>query len=260
MSGERQAYLGRFRVSTSETNFGINSSQLSINTGLYYIAGYDGESTEQLAEKWKNTIVDNMDVDMNVAFNGSTGKLDITSNADLNIYFDHSDLATRMGFTDANLGLAATFQSNTQCRCVWLPSKPVSEIPGDVNIWWGRRSSSKQTRSFDGTVYTVQGNELYDGVYGYRSLLKNEVVESSATVNEPLQKFWTDVAHEGKPIRVLFDRGDYSSNTYVTGYMMPPDSEEGEAADVGPFSSFAQRHVAGWDNLWDVQFKLVKEV
>lgn len=260
---ERQLYLGELQVSTSMTNFGVNSSKLSLNSSVRcYTAGYDGETKEHLCELVQNVMRAGVTgLACNVTLDGSLQRVVISANADVNVTFDHTALGDALGFSNSAVGPAASHTGDRQPRYSWAPSRGLAIRPVALNIWWDEESTTKVTRGKDGTVYSVQGSRLYAGIYGYRTLKEQEVKTGSNTFYESFQKFWADVVHAGRPVRVLFDRNTYDSNTYAEGLMLPPDAAgDDEAASIGPFSGFGTRQIRQYDGFWDVEFSMIKNV
>lgn len=256
-----QAYTGEFTIPAS-ASFGVGSNvfTLTANTACH-IRGYDSEGTGvceliQAAIRGDGTGQGNANVELNV----TTDKVQLILNAASNVTIDSSWLANTIGFTDSDRASGAEHYADKRPRYYWRPNKGLSDHPGDVNIWWAPRSTSKTTRSVDGTVYTTQGNLVYDGVYGYRHLTANVVRSTHETHKESLEEFWKDVVHPGRKVRAYFDRNCYNSNGYAEGYIVPADSEDGEPTTAGSFADMRGPTIRPWHSLWDVQFRMVKHV
>ena len=149
-----------------------------------------------------------------------------------------------------------------QPRYIWRPTRGAADLPGNINTWWGQRSTSKLSRSVDGSVVSVQGNLLYEGTYSYRNLPRADVICDASDTDDhrPLERFWADVVHAGREIRVYPDRGAADTSTAFRVGFWAADAGSEEALDVGPFAGQVGRSVASFDGLWDVDFAMVKNV
>jgi hypothetical protein len=181
-----------------------------------------------------------------------------------NVHFGDNALGEVIGFyRHHNGGDDMTIVGYRQPRYVWRPTRGLADCPVHVNTWWGSRSTTRLARSVDGTVSTASGNLLYDGRYGYRNLPRADTVADpdDTDVYRPLEKFWEDVVHAGKEIRVYPDRASTTASTaFEVGYWASEADASDEATDVGPFAAQVGRAIHPYDGLWDVDFALIKNV
>jgi len=265
-----QEYRGRFLITSSMDAFNVinangNDINCCINTGRAFVAGFSGEGEHySLCGKLQGAIRAQCNHSTaNVTYAPSTGRVTIAFDHNANIFFGDNALGDALGFSQ-NVATASTAShtATRQPRYIWRPTRGAADMPVHVNTWWGPRSTSKLSRSIDGTIVSVQGNLLYEGTYSYRNLPRADVIADvdDTDTHRPLEKFWSDVVHPGMEIRVYPDRTASDTNTaYKVGYWAT-QADAASAIDVGPFAGQIGRGVASYDGLWDVDFAMVKNV
>jgi len=254
-----QEYIGQIVIDGDSDNFTVDATPTSISTGTYFMNGYTGEGV-QLCETLQVALAAVVG-GTTVTRSTSTGLITIDFGASHSITWTDTGLRDILGYT-GNLTGASSYVATNTPKGVWRPSRELVEYPGDLTEWWGRESSTQIVISRDGTTYTNEGNLTYGGTYGYEVLDESEVITDSSTVWESFEQFWSDVAHEGRPIRVLMDRTSYASTSdYVTGIMIPPDSDaRDEAITLGPFSDFRNRLIESYNGFYNVRIGMAKYV
>lgn len=262
---QRQQYVGRFTLPSTATQFNIKNANgvninCVINTGTLFITGATEavglDARIQAAIRAQATGHSTA----NVTYSGSTGRVTIGLNHNSNIYFGHAPLANILGFDqEVNAADTNAHVGTRQPRYIWRPTRGVAEAPLDINTWWGPRSTSKLTRSVDGSVVTVQGNLVYDGRYSYRNLPQADITSKAGDTDwhRPLERFWEDVVHAGKEIRVYPER---TGTAYETGFWASETDMGDEAADIGAFRDQVGRRIDSFDGLWDLEFAMLKNV
>lgn len=272
-SAQYQLYAGKFTLASDETQFNVLSSPASknctINTGDYYLFGYDTETTEQLVEHIQNTIRDQAGhANAIVTVDPVARRVDMGFTNTVNVYFDDLSVANILGFEsqlDAGwINSAQHYRGDKQPRYLWGPTRGLAETPLHINTVWDQRSTTKITRAPSGKVSSVQGNLLYDGFFRYVRLPSADVISTPGESDNwrPLEQFWADVVHKGKTIRMYYSRdasNSPASENYKTGTWCSDISYEG-AMDVGGFAEQVGRNLTQWDSLWDVEFALLKDV
>jgi len=268
-----QEYIGQIAITSSLKDFIVNNGTpytCALTVGNYYAQGYSGESTAQLIEHLQAVIraanaafAASGANECTVSRSSTTGLITIAFAAgggNVTVTWTDSGLGTLLGYT-GNLSGAYSYAATYTPKGVWRPSRALVDLPGDETEWWGERSTSKVTISPNGSTYGMEGTILYDGIYRYESLTKAEVVDTSSTVWTTFESFWELIVHAAKPIRVLPDRTSYTSTTYKTALMLPESAESGEGpVTIGPLGDYEGKTVAKYNGLWDVGFKLARQV
>ena len=269
MSATLQEYVGQVRITSTCRQFQINdgggAEAVVLDLGKYFASGYTSESDDQLIEHMQTQIraVSGFGAgeaaECNISRSTSTGLITIAFDASVDISWDHADLQTLLGFTGSQTSASSYVATNTP-KGVWRPTEGLSEFPVDLTEWWAPNSTSKVTRAPDGTISTVQGAMLYDGIFGYRLLDEGEVKSDSSTVWESFQSFFENVIHAGYRIRAFPDRTAITSDDYREGIIVPPNASDDEPVTMGRFADWARRHIRNYNGLWGVDFRMLKAV
>lgn len=265
-----QGYYGQFKLSASMVDLNVHNhtssgaANCSLNSGSsVLIRGYDGESGEHLCEWLQNTIRDQSNHTNAVCnFCPASRRVGLYMAEACNIYFADRQLGNVLGFSNQWLNASQSYTGDKQPRYCWFPTRGLAHHPVDLNTWWGQRSTSKLTRSKDGTVRTIQGNRLLDGMYAYRNLPRADVTIDAMDSSDEFRSFeafFRDVVHAGQKIRVYPDRSATNSSGYEEGFMALEQSTE-EAMSVGAFEDYATRSQPPWSSLWDVEFSMLRNV
>lgn len=257
MSTYYQQFLGRFAINTSNNNLTVDGTALTLTSGNYYLAGYSGESTNQLCEHLQEQIrtVAGQST-ATVAYSGSTGQVTITLDSAVTIEFDDAYLAYILGFSSTTQSGADTYTSDQSCRYVWRPTIGASGHPVNLINLWAPRSTTRVYRSPNGTTYSIEGNELNDALIEYSLLPDADVVTpTTGTVYRDLQQFFRDVVHAGQPIRVYPDRTANTSSSYKTAILGRDDQEI-----VGSFQDYIARWGSDYNGLWDLSIPLMEHL
>jgi len=266
-----QEYIGQIAITNSTKDLSVDNGTayaVALTADNYYIEGYSGET--QLIEHLQAQIraADSaFDTgganECTIERSRSTGLITIAFAAgggNVDITWTDTALGTLLGFTSATTG-AHSYTADVTPKGVWRPSMPLATLPGDETEWWGKQSTTKITVSLDGSTYGVEGDLLYNGIYGYESLDDNEVMDTATRTWTTFESLWESVVHEARPMRVLPDRSSYISGSYETGLIVPADTDaDAEAITVGHLREYQGRTADDYNGLWDVQFKMVKNV
>tara|TARA_Y100000310_G_scaffold132_1_gene179 strand:+ start:1605 stop:2384 length:780 start_codon:yes stop_codon:yes gene_type:complete len=253
-----QRYLGQFVLPATAVDFTVDANPVALTSGTtYFMSGYSGESTAQLAEHVQAQIraLGAPYGSTNVVQSATTGAITISDlGGSTAIVWTDTDLRDLLGFT-GNLSGASAYTGTNQARYCWFPTIGLSEYPGDLTQWFAPRSTSIPYRSPGGVTGGVEGNELEDGRFAYSLLPKADVITTPTTVFESLQKFWSDVIHRTLPFRAFPDRTLNASTSYKTCVWGVTDDEA-----LGSFADYRERHIRAFNGLWDVEFILWKHV
>jgi len=267
----RQEYRGRVQITSEQRDFNIRNANgqninCIINTGSVFLAGYPGEAeAASITGKLQAAIRAQAagHTTANVTYSMATGRVTIGLNHNCNIWWTDNALGDALGFAQNTAAAATNAHTGTkQPRYIWRPTRGAADMPVHLNTWWGPRSTSKLTRSVDGSIVSARGNLLYEGAYSYRNLPRADVIcDATDTDNHrPLERFWGDIVHAAKEIRVYPDINVTDSSTaFKTGFWTS-GSDSDEAIDVGPFAGQIGRRIASFDGLWDVDFSMMKNV
>jgi hypothetical protein len=262
MAPTLQRFWGKFAITATSKDFVINDGSdhaIELTVGDYFIDGYTGEGTDQLCEHITDKIDDHV-TGATCTISHTTGIVTLDWNGNsVSVTWTDTALRDLLGWT-GDLGAATSHVAPNQAQHIWLPSRAVSTLPDNLTTWWSIRSTTKITRSKDGTTYSNIGNKLYDGVFGYETLSESEVISDSSTVHESLREFFEDVLHEGMPVRVFPDRTVNTSTDYITGHMIPPDASAQEGATIGSWEDWKNRTSDEYQGLWNFTFQMIKSV
>lgn len=255
MSTYYQQFLGRFSINTSNNNLTVAGTALTLTSGNYYLAGYTGESTDQLCEHLQaqiRTVAGHSGA--TVVYSGTTGQVTITLGATATISFTDAYLAYILGFSSATQSGADTYVSDQNPRYVWRPTIGASGHPVNLINLWAPRSTTRVYRSPNGTTYSIEGDELNDALIEYSLLPDDDVVTpATGTVYRDLQQFFRDVVHAGQPMRVYPDRTVNTSADYKTAIFGRDDQEI-----VGSFQDYIARWGSDYSGLWDISIPLME--
>ena len=252
-----QQYLGRFVINTSNNSLTVDGTALTLTSGNYYLAGYTGESTSQLCEHLQTQIrtVAGQST-ATVTYSGSTGAVTIGLDSAVTVTFDDAYLAYILGFSSASQTGSDSYVSDQNPRYVWRPTYSASNHPVNLLNFWQTESTTRVTRSMNGTTYSIVGNELKDATIDYYVLPEADVITpSSGTIYKDFQQWFSDVVHEGQPIRVYPDRTVNTSSDYVTAMFC----EKGQET-VGDFIKYARPYQDDYSGLWSVRLPLVEHI
>jgi len=239
---------------------GGNTPTVTLTSGRYYLAGYTGESADQLVEHITTQIVAEGGAFANVvcSYSASTGKVSFVAGAGANIDIAFTDTALRdlLGFAANITGLDDTAQTATnEARYVWRPDRALSGHPVGHGRVFRPESTTVVFRSKDGSINSVVGNTLYAGLLEYSMIAGARVyIPDGGSVNQELERFFEDVIANGEPIRFYPDRTVNTSTDYVTLVVGGGDGP------IGAFDDFAQRHIASYSGLWDIGIPVIKNV
>lgn len=267
---QKQSYFGQFTVSTDTRNLRIvnansaGSAFVSINAGAdVFITGYEGEQTNHFCDLVQASIRQQSNHTNAVCnYSPQTGRVSLYLSEDANVEWVSRELGNTLGFTERWHNGAQSYEGDKTPRYTWRPTRGLADHPLDVNAWWGQRSTSKITRSQDGTVRSIRGSILNDGAYSYRNLPRKEVVVSPQDPTsdfDSFESFWRDAIHKGAVVRVFPERENMNSSGFFDGTIVLR-VRTGSAMDVGGLESYAGRSQPPWDALWDVDFDMVKNV
>jgi hypothetical protein len=259
MGGPLQAYYGQFSVNALTMAVG-NVPNVNIAAGDYFSDGYTGEGTTQFAAAMQAGIrTIPTQTSANVTCPPSTGKFVIALTAASNISFLTDRLANIAGFSNGLVQPStATHTAPSQARYVWRPSRAPSGHPVGIKDPLIPRSSTIYGRAPDGTTFSVVGSLAYDGYMEYHSLPAADVITpDSGTIYVDAQQWFKDVAHEGRPFRLIVNRSQYAATTDYTTCVWHEDGEDGE---VGSFGAAVRRHFQSHNGLWAVRLPLAKKV
>jgi hypothetical protein len=260
-----QQYFGQFTLDTDHNDIklwlpGPADRDVVLTVGDYYLAGYTGEATPQLLEHLQAQIraADVTLAAAEVSYSQSTGlvTIDFRAGVDIDISWTDAGLQSMLGFTGVQTG-AASYTGTFHPRYIWRPSRPLAEFPGDLETWWGKRSTTIVRRSPGGVTVSNPGPAiLYGGQYVYRQLTQHEAIASDDSHWRALETFWTDVFDKGQPIRCYPDR---TLNTVAD--IHAAIAHGGEEGSLGSFyEAVAQRRHARWNGRWDVTLDLWRYV
>ena len=250
-----QQYLGKFAISTNNNQFSVGGVGLTLTSGDYYLAGYSGESTNQLWEHMQAVIrAGTAHATATVVYSGSTGVVTITLDSSEALVFTDAPLAAILGFSSATPGTASSFTSDQNPRYVWRPSMGPNNYHGNLLNWWSPKSTTRSSRSANGTTYSIVGNVLYDTEISYSLLPIDEVrTPATGTVYDDLEQWFLDVPHNGMPIRCYPDRTVNTSSDYFTA-MFGSDSSQ----LVDSFEKYCSKYARDYNGLWDVTLPLME--
>jgi hypothetical protein len=251
-----QRYIGQFVLPATATDFTVGGNAVSLTSGTtYFMSGYTGESSAQLAEHMQVQIrAIGAPYASATVTQSETGLISIDLTTVAAIVWTDTGLRDLLGFT-GNLSGAAAYVAPNTARYCWFPTVGLSVYDGDLTQWFSPNSTSIPYRSVDGVTGGVEGNLIYDGRFSYSLLPKADVITTSETVFQSLEKFYEDVAHRTFPFRVFPDRTLNASTSYKTCIWGTPDDEM-----LGSFSEFKERHIRRYNGLWDVELLLWKYV
>lgn len=250
-----QQYIGKMTISTENNQFSVGGTVLTLTSGEYYLAGYTGETTDQLCEHMQAVIREGTTHSgATVVYSGTTGVVTITLDSSAELIFTDAPLAAVLGFSSATPGTATTFESDQNPRYVWRPSLGPSDYPGDLLNWWLPTSTTRNVRSADGTTYSVVGNLLYDCEFSYSFLPVADVITpSTGTIYRDLEQFFKDVIHNGMTIRCYPDRTVNTSADYYTALF----GRDGSPI-VGSFRQFIDKYSTEYNGMWNVTIPLME--
>ena len=253
-----QRYIGQFVLPATAVEFTVGGSGVSLTSGTtYYMSGYTSETAKQLVEHMQFQIraLGAPYASATVTQSTTTGKITIGAlGGSTAINWTDTDLRDLLGFT-ANLSGASTYTGTNQARYCWFPTVGLSGYDGDLTQWFAPRSTSIPYRSPGGVTGGVEGSVLYDGRFSYELLPIADVITTSTTVYQSLEKFYEDVVHRTLPIRAFPDRTLNASTSYKTSVWGALDDES-----LGSFADFRERNIRIYNGLWDVEFILWKHI
>lgn len=254
-----QQWLGRFEVGSNNRDFalddGTNTPSVSLDTGTYYIAGYSGETTNNLVEH----IQDKMAAETGFSaatctYNANSGLVSLGFAATTNVTWTDTDLRDLLGFT-ADLDSASSYTGTNEAKYVWRPNISLSGHPVTGSRVFEPESTTLVYRARDGTTTSVVGTKLYRAQLEYSMLDEARIIiPSTGTVNREFETFFEDVIHSGQPIRLYFDRTLNTSTDYVTCIV-----GDGESM-ISSFSEYAGRHIQNYNGLWNLSIPILKFV
>lgn len=250
-----QQYLGKFSISTANNQFSVGGIGLTLTSGDYYLAGYDGETTDQLCEHMQAVIrAGTAHATATVVYSGSTGVVTITLDSAEALVFTDAPLAAILGFSSATPGASDSFTSDQNPRYIWRPSRGPSDYRGNLLNWWSARSTTRAVRSANGTTYSVVGNLLYDTEISYSLLALSEVrTPADGTVYGDFEQWFEDVIHNGMPIRCYPDRTVNTSSDYFTALFGGDKSSL-----IDSFEKYCSKYARDYNGLWGVSMPLME--
>lgn len=261
-----QRYLGKFPITGSEQDFSINdgggADAVQLTAGDYFLHGFTGEGTDQLLEHMQAQIravgAPYGSATVTISAAGIVTIDFATGGTNIAITWTDSALQTLLGFTGTQSG-AESYTATNQARYIWHPSLSYADFPG-ADDYTGivlPTSTTKISISKDGSTVATEGHELNQGGYAYEMLPKEDVVTDASTVWESFQKFWSDVIHKGRRVRMFHDRTSLGSSDYKQGRILPPGADilGGGAITVGDISQYIEESDPGYKGLWNVKFR-----
>lgn len=248
-------FLGRFYISENLDDFTIGATNLSLDNGYYYLAGYTGETTDQLCEHMQAVIrAGTTYTTATVTYSGSTGQVTINLGATDTITFDDNGLAAILGFSSTSLSGASSYSSDQVPQHVWRPTIGLSDHYGEKSNVWAPRSTTRVLRSANGTTYSVVGNELFDVTLVWDILPKEDVIQpSTGTIYRDFETWFRDVVHEGQPFRFYSDRTLNSQSDFKTGIFGSDDEDV-----IGSITGYTDRYTPDYNGHWSVTFPMME--
>ena len=215
--------------------------------------------TDQLIEDMttKVTAGDANYTGLAVTYSFATNKVTVSEDgtAASAITWTWTDTALRdlLGFTgNLTLDNDSTTATN-ECAFCWAPDRSLAFHPVQLNQFWSRRSTSMGQKSNDGTIVSVEGQNLNVADVAYSHIAKARVIiPSSGSINTEFQQFYGDVIHLGMPIRLYPDKTD--SAVVKTLKVIDEDGL------VPPLDDMISRNVQSFDNYWRVGFSCHEDV
>jgi hypothetical protein len=264
-----QQYLGQFSLTTLMDNFSLDdgggADAVTLDTGDYFISGYETETADQLLEHMQVKVraLGAPYTTADFSRSAATGLVTLTfgTGGTVAITWTDAALKTLLGFTGTQSG-ADEYTATNQAQYCWSPSLSPSQYPGDLPTLWLPDSTSMLSVAPDGKLVGSEGNELFSAAIIYDLLDREEVISDSSTVHESFQEFWNDVIHKVMPVRVYPDKTLNTEDDFVTGRIVPPQADlMGEdAIRIGHLEKYCKRVQPGFQGLWQVGFRMAKEV
>jgi len=249
--------LGRFYLAAQ--TFTVNATPLTTTAGYYYLAGYGGESPNQLDDHVGALIATvvpgagiGIALDTGLVYIGLPGSATITWGTATTLR-DLLGFAGDVSSTDLAISAAAA-------RYIWIPRRSTTAVAVALytqgiapSTIWSRSSTSRVVVSPSGVISTVRGP--YTGgecVLEWRYLSESSVLRAAATDPDvdTLEQLWLDVLRYGQRVRVIPDSSVYTSSATCV------EAVVGSTDDViGSFGAIATR-CPDSPALWDVTLPL----
>jgi hypothetical protein len=265
MSGELQAYLGRFEIGADAQTFTMvlagggspaGTQTVTLDSGEYYMSGHTGESVNQCVEETQEKIRQHGGdfAAVTVTHSLSTGLVTFAGFG-VNVTITWSDqlLAQYFGFTGAILSGATSFVAPNPARFVWRPSLSPSVLPVDLTTFWEPRSNSSLHIAPDGATEATVGALQSRAAIAYDLLDLDEVLVESAGLpagNGTFEQYYRDVFHNAMPSRIILDRTSYAS---TSDYKVGLFGHESGTRSIGALRDWISPvHGERSHDLWDV--------
>jgi len=253
-----QCLLGRFYLAAQTIT--VNATPVVTTAGYYYLAGYTGESPNQLDDHLGGLIAGvvagsgiGIDLATGLTYIAMPGAATIT-------WGTATTLRDLLGFSGADTGSTELAISSDPCRYLWAPKRNSAAVALrsyanglTAASFWDRPSMSMTHRAPSGASSTIAApftagvNEL-----SWQRLDKTSVRVTANPTPNTFEQFWLDTINGGQEMRVVLDASSYTSANTVSALARSEDD------GYGDFSSYANRSQDDFDLHWDVRIPLVE--